>query len=87
MENIRTLSQGLPIYLLSGDKDPATVNGQGIIDVHNAYKEAGIADVTYQIYKDARHELLNEINKDEVYQDIVNWLQAHNKNQLPSVTS
>jgi alpha-beta hydrolase superfamily lysophospholipase len=81
MENIRTLPQGLPIYLLSGDKDPATDNAKGIIDVYNAYKEAGIADVTYQIYKDARHELLNEINKDEVFLDIIKWLQAHNKKE------
>jgi len=77
MNNICTLSQTLPIYLLSGDKDPATGNGQGIIDVYNAYKKAGITDVSYRIYKDARHELLNEINKDEVYQDILNWLEAH----------
>jgi len=77
-KHIRTLSKELPIYLLTGDKDPATANGQGIIDVHKAYKKAGIVDVSYQVYKDARHEILNEINKDEVYRDILSWLQAHN---------
>jgi alpha-beta hydrolase superfamily lysophospholipase len=37
-------------------------------------KEAGISDVTLQLYPDARHELLNELNRDEVFADLRNWM-------------
>ena len=41
------------------------------------YRDAGIADVTVRLYADARHEILNETNRDEVTADIIAWLQAH----------
>ena len=41
------------------------------------YREAGIADVTVTLYPAARHEILNETNRDTVTADIVSWLRAH----------
>ena len=41
-----------------------------------AYTEAGLQNVTYTFYPGGRHEMLNEINKMEVYKDIVDWLQT-----------
>jgi len=43
----------------------------------NRLNKYGIKDVTYKFYQDARHEIFNEINRDEVYQDVVNWLNSH----------
>ena len=48
--------------------------GKGVIRVENMLKKAGLQDVTIRLFKDARHELTNEINKDEVYYVIFNWL-------------
>ena len=42
--------------------------------VYASFVKAGLADVAYKFYPEARHELLNEINRDEVYQDILDWL-------------
>ena len=50
-------------------------NGKGIIKLVNTYKEIGIKDVSYILYKDGRHEMLNEINKDEVIENVVKWLE------------
>jgi alpha-beta hydrolase superfamily lysophospholipase len=72
----------LPIYIFSGDKDPVGEMGKGIKKVANQYKKAGINDLTLKIYEGGRHEMLNEINKEEVEQDFINWLnhRIHAKN-------
>jgi alpha-beta hydrolase superfamily lysophospholipase len=62
----------LPIYIFSGARDPVGVSLQGLLDV---YKAAGL-DVTAKIYPDARHETLNETNRDEVTRDLIAWLDA-----------
>ncbi len=60
----------LPIYVFSGARDPVGAKLQGLLDV---YKAAGL-DVTAKIYPDARHETLNETNRDEVTRDLITWL-------------
>lgn len=65
----------LPVYFFSGELDP--VGGKGVRDVANAVSDAGVEDVTCRIYPDGRHEMLNEINRDEVVADLLAWLDAH----------
>ena len=62
----------LPIYVMSGARDPVGANLQSLLD---AYRAAGLA-VTARIYPDARHEMLNETNRDEVAADLVAWLDG-----------
>ena len=66
--------KNLPIYIFSGDKDPVGEMGKGIEKVAKQYKRAGINDLTIKIYEGGRHEMLNELNKEEVEQDFINWL-------------
>ncbi len=75
--NIEKISKDLPIFLFAGAKDPVGDNTKGVIDVINTYKKAGIKDLTYKFYEDARHEMLNEINREEVFTDIIKWLELH----------
>lgn len=75
--NLRLVPQDLPIYIFSGDKDPVGKFGKGVINLYNRYTRNGIKDVTYKLYKDGRHEMLNETNRDEVMQDVVHWLNSH----------
>ena len=70
-ENVR---KDLPICLFAGNKDPVSKNGKQISDVYNMYKKAGITDIEMKLYPDARHEILNETNKVEVYKDVLSWL-------------
>jgi alpha-beta hydrolase superfamily lysophospholipase len=76
-DNIKQVPKDLPIYIFSGDKDPVGKFGKGIIDLYNRYKNHGVKDVKYKLYKDGRHEMLNEINKEEVMDDVVEWLDSH----------
>ena len=67
----------LPIYIFSGEKDPVGNNGKGIVKLYETYQGVGLTDVTYKLYKDGRHEMLNETNRDEVMSDVIAWLDAH----------
>jgi alpha-beta hydrolase superfamily lysophospholipase len=76
--HIKLIPSELPIFLISGTKDPVGgKNGKGVVQTLDAYKQAGIKDVSIKLYDDARHELLNETNKDEVQKDIIGWINNH----------
>ena len=64
----------MKIFIISGEKDPCGSDGQDTMLLNDKFKKAGL-DVEYKLYKDARHELLNEINRDEVMDDIINYLE------------
>ncbi len=74
---LRNIPKQLPIYILSGDKDPVGEFGKGVIALVNLYKNYSIANVEYKLYPNSRHEILNEAIRDEVLQDIVAWFAQH----------
>lgn len=73
-ENLKKVPLDVPIYIISGDKDPIGKNGKGILRLRDRYIKLGVKDVTCKLYKGGRHELLNEINKEEVFEDVICWL-------------
>jgi len=76
-DNVKDIRKDLPIYIMAGANDPVGNNGKDVIALNNMYKDLGIKDVEMILYKDGRHEMLNEINKDEVISNIVNWFNKH----------
>ena len=76
-KSIDEIPENLPIYLFSGNNDPVGENGKGVKEVYEKYKKAGIKNVSIKLYENARHETLNETNNDEVYNDILKWLNEH----------
>ncbi len=73
-KNIDTMDKEKPIYFMSGDADPVGENGKGVTKAYKAFCKAGLHDVMIRLYPGGRHEMLNEINKADVYRDILNWL-------------
>ncbi len=67
------IRKNLPIYIFSGERDPVGANIQGLI---GALKDAGFTRLTTRIYPGARHETLNETNREEVTRDLVQWLDG-----------
>ena len=67
----------LPILIASGDADPLAAGGVLLEQLGQRYRDAGVADVALKLYPAARHEILNETNRDEVTGDVVGWLRAH----------
>jgi len=76
-KTMQAIPKNLPIYMFAGSKDPVGGATGSFDQLYNAYTELNIADVTKKLYPDARHETLNETNRDEVMQDILKWLKSH----------
>lgn len=70
----RRTPRDLPLLLLSGEADPVGSMGRAAPALAQAYRDAGLGDVTVKLYPQARHELLNETNRADVSRDILDWL-------------
>ena len=66
----------LPVLLVSGDMDPVGDYSKGIREINDKLIQSGHTNVTMKLYKDGRHEILNELNRDEVYSDIRVWIES-----------
>ncbi|MDQ7093714.1 alpha/beta hydrolase [Desulfosporosinus sp. PR] len=75
--NLALVPIELPIYIFSGEKDPVGKNGRGVIKLVKTYQKMGLRDVSYKLYQDGRHEMFNEVNRDEVIGDVIAWLDRH----------
>lgn len=64
----------LPILIASGDADPLNAGGVLLQQLGQRYRDAGVANGTVNLYPAARHESLNETNREEVTGDVVVWL-------------
>lgn len=71
---VSRVPKDLPILLVSGDMDPVGEKSKGVRRVEEQYRRLGVTDVTSIFYPGARHELLNETNRDEVMDDVIGWL-------------
>ena len=65
-----------PVGLFSGEADPVGSEGRGVEKVAGFFRRAGCRDLTVKLYPGARHELLNETNRQEVFSDLLSWLEA-----------
>ena len=72
-ENLARIRKDLPIYVFSGERDPVGANIKGLIA---DLKAAGFAKLATRLYPGARHETLNETNRDEVTRDLITWLDG-----------
>ena len=73
----RAAPRDLPVLVVSGGRDPVGAAGRGPRQVADAYRRAGTGDVVLRLYPSARHELLNETNREEVTRDLLDWISAH----------
>ncbi len=75
-ENAAKIPKKLPLFIVSGAQDPVGGLGKGVKDVYDMYKAANIQDLTYKLYENDRHEILNETDKEVVFEDILAWMNV-----------
>ena len=75
-ENVDKIPNKLPIFIVSGSDDPVGGCSEGVMKVVNMFKESGKVDLTYKLYDGFRHEILNEIGKEQVYSDLLAWMNV-----------
>lgn len=74
-ENLSRMQKTLPILFLSGALDPVGSQGKGVQKTAEAFRRAGMEQVEVHLYPEMRHEPLNEVGRQQVYVDILAWLQ------------
>ena len=72
--NLANMKKYLPVLFIAGDADPVGPYGKGVEKAAKAFRKSGMVNVTVKLYPEARHEILNEINYREVFEDIREWL-------------
>jgi len=72
-KNRDRVPESLPIFIVSGDEDPVGVN---LSELVKGYRGNGMTHVAAKLYPGGRHEMLNEINRDEVHADVLAWIEA-----------
>ncbi|OPH47287.1 alpha/beta hydrolase [Paenibacillus ferrarius] len=73
-DHMSKIRKDLPIYVFSGDDDPVGDQGKGVRRLLAMYQSLGLQQVSSKLYPGGRHEMLNEVNREEVMADIAEWL-------------
>ena len=73
-EKLNKMPKNLPVFFLSGTDDPVGDYGRSVEQVCRSFQEVGMENVQMKLYEGDRHELLNEIDKEDVYGDIYRWI-------------
>ena len=77
--NLSAMRKDLPVFFIAGGADPVGNYGNGIDVCVRAFRKAGMKDISKRIYPLCRHEILNEINREEIYEDVAAWIEEKSK--------
>ena len=75
-ENLKKMNLNIPILFISGAMDPVGDFGKGVRRAYESFQKAGVREVSIKLYPTLRHEILNEDCKEEIYQDLYQWMAA-----------
>ena len=76
------INRSLPVYVFSGSADPVGEMGKGPTLLVDAYRNHGMEDFEFVLYPGARHETLNETNREEVIENLLSWINKHIGNEI-----
>lgn len=71
------MPKSLPVFFVAGEDDPVGEFGKGVLRAVDSFKKAGMKNVKVKLYPKDRHEILNETDRQTVYQDLNEWLQSY----------
>ncbi|MDF2987675.1 MAG: pldB [Eubacterium sp.] len=75
-DKLAKIPKQLPVYIIAGEEDPVGNYGKKVTNLYNLYNALNLSDLELKLYKDCRHELLNETNRDDITEDIFNWIES-----------
>lgn len=77
MKNIRKIRKNLPAFFIAGAEDPVGSFGEGVKKAYVQYRQAGMSDVKIKLYKNDRHEILQENDREKVFSDVYQWCRKY----------
>lgn len=81
-DNLAKVPKKLPILMVSGAMDPVGAYGEGVKLAQKSLLDAGVKDITLKLYENDRHEILNELDKNQVMEDIYSWIMSKALEQM-----
>lgn len=72
---LEKMPKELPVFFVAGEDDPVGQFGKGVTKVYKEFLDIGMKQVTCKLYPQDRHEILNEVDRDIVYEDIYQWIE------------
>ena len=73
-KNLAKMKSYLPVLFVAGREDPVGSYGKGVVQARDAFRKAGMTRVDLKLYPDCRHEILNELNREAIFGDLLHWL-------------
>ncbi|AEM77952.1 alpha/beta hydrolase [Thermoanaerobacter wiegelii] len=73
-QRLLAIPKDLPLFVISGEEDPVGEYGKLVKRLYELYKSIGLKQVNIKLYPGKRHELLNEVEREKVYEDILTWI-------------
>lgn len=77
--SFKNIDCSIPFYLFAGRQDPVGGHGKGVRRLTDQLISSGQTDVSCKLYPNGRHEMLNDVNKAEVVNDLISWITAKNR--------
>ena len=74
--NLTWMDTKTPVFFFAGALDPVGEQGKGVDRAFRGFVDAGCTDVQCKLYPDGRHEVLNEVFKEQVYADVLAWMES-----------
>ena len=74
-ENLKKMNKALPVFFIAGGDDPVGTYGKGVGKCAGEFRRSGMTDVSERIYPLCRHEILNELNREEIFADVAKWIE------------
>ena len=75
-ENLARMDKKLPVLFVAGTQDPVGNYGKGVRKSAEAFRKSGMEDVTVILYDKSRHEIFNDVEKEQVFQDVAQWISS-----------
>lgn len=75
-ENLEKMPKELPVLFVSGEEDPVGGYGKGVKRAYQSFIDVGMKNVKMKLYENDRHELLNEMDREQVYEEIYQWISS-----------
>lgn len=75
------MPKDLPVFFVAGEEDPVGDFGKGVLKVVDMFKNIGMQNVKVKLYPTDRHEILNETDREQVYNDLYTWLTSYIENK------
>ncbi len=78
-KNFNTMNRELPVFFVAGEEDPVGNYGKGVRACHRQFETLGFKDLSIKLYPGDRHEILNELDRRQVFEDLADWLDRVTK--------